>query len=429
VFTCPNPLPYFPNPDFSNDTPTIDGMVYNTDFQFIATSVTGHVICAHDIPPGTYYVLIADENNCWIFKTIVIEPSAGFDVDGEVTHESCAGNDGAIDITVTGTGPFYFQWSNGETTEDIDGLSAGEYTVQVYTDNDFCTATATFIVEDHSTLELNFTFDPYGSFACVDPVGGEEPYTVEWIDLSNGLIINSLSVFCVQNLEPGAYLVTVTDANGCEGSEIFFIDELICDGGEAVVDPSEIWSGENTNFLLFNYSGVSIQWQFKTEITGWLNIPGATSDHYVTPPINVGEDKEIWVRAEVTCSDGTILYSTEALLFVFGDNDISPSEVAADRDLFNAPSDKVEFTTELSEAFPTITDTYVNVKFKANLDAPTTISLMDLSGRIYTSTKLDNANAGQVERLNVSDYTDGMYFIRVQNESHFTTHKVFVDKH
>ena len=94
------------------EKPTSFMMVLNTDFQFIATSVTGDVICANDIPPGTYYVLIADENNCWIFKTIVIEPSAGFDVEGEVTHESCAGNDGAIDLTVTGTGPFYFQWSN-----------------------------------------------------------------------------------------------------------------------------------------------------------------------------------------------------------------------------------------------------------------------------------------------------------------------------
>ena len=63
-------------------------------------------------------------------------------------------------------------------------------------------------------------------------------------------------------------MVIISDASGCEGSEIFFIDELVCEGGEAVVDPSEIWSGESTNFLLYNYSGASIQWQFKTELTG-----------------------------------------------------------------------------------------------------------------------------------------------------------------
>jgi len=181
--------------------------------------------------------------------------------------------------------------------------------------------------------------------------------------------------------------------------------------------------------LLFNYVGVNIQWQFKTEITGWLNIPGATSDHYVTPPINAGTDKEIWVRAEVTCANGEILYSTEAFLYVFGDSDISPSEIAADRDLFTPSSDKVAFTTELSEAFPTITDTYVNVKFKADFNSQTTISLMDLSGRIYTSTTVQNVSEGQIERVNVSDFNDGMYFIRVQNEANFITHKVFVDKH
>ncbi|MBA7533236.1 hypothetical protein ES705_25471 [subsurface metagenome] len=55
------------------------------------------------------------------------------------TNVTCNGdNDGIVDLTVSGgTSPFTFSWSNGETTEDISGLTAGKYYVTL-TDSNAC---------------------------------------------------------------------------------------------------------------------------------------------------------------------------------------------------------------------------------------------------------------------------------------------------
>lgn len=61
-----------------------------------------------------------------------------------VTNATC-GN-GTIDLSVSGGTPGYtYAWSNGPTTQDISGLTAGTYTVTV-TDNNGCTKTTTATV-------------------------------------------------------------------------------------------------------------------------------------------------------------------------------------------------------------------------------------------------------------------------------------------
>ena len=55
---------------------------------------------------------------------------------------------GSIDLTATGNaGPFTFQWSNGATTEDINGLCKGTYYVTV-TNNFGCTKVLSATVQD-----------------------------------------------------------------------------------------------------------------------------------------------------------------------------------------------------------------------------------------------------------------------------------------
>jgi hypothetical protein len=78
-----------------------------------------------------------------------IEVATGLNASGEVTDISCAGNDGEIDITVSGgAAPYTYDWADitgTENTADRTGLGAGTYNLTI-TDAADCTKELEFIL-------------------------------------------------------------------------------------------------------------------------------------------------------------------------------------------------------------------------------------------------------------------------------------------
>lgn len=198
---------------------------------------------------------------------------------------SCAGtSDGAIFISVTGgTAPFSFEWSNGATTDDLVGLSAGFYTCRI-TDADGNQADL-IDIEVQSPLEVLLEVTVAEGPTClaggqivVTPLGGTPDFTFNW---SNGATSGALS-----DLAAGDYSVTATDANGCTAETSVSLAEpehpiasagpdleLLCSkelaelGGTAVAanDVSFAWTatdggiilgGQNSPTLLISHTGV-----------------------------------------------------------------------------------------------------------------------------------------------------------------------------
>jgi len=91
--------------------------------------------------PGTYTVTVTDANACTIVVSDEItEPSILEEsLEASLSFVSCPGDsDGSIDITISGGSPPYsYNWSTGSTSEDLENIASGEYTVTI-TDNNGC---------------------------------------------------------------------------------------------------------------------------------------------------------------------------------------------------------------------------------------------------------------------------------------------------
>ena len=64
------------------------------------------------------------------------------------------GNDGSIDITVTGGNtPYTYFWNNTDTIQDISNLSSGIYSLNI-TDNNGCLDSITIIITEPPTCTV-----------------------------------------------------------------------------------------------------------------------------------------------------------------------------------------------------------------------------------------------------------------------------------
>ncbi|MEI8048091.1 MAG: hypothetical protein WCI92_11975, partial [Bacteroidota bacterium] len=175
---------------------------------------------------GTYTVTVTDVNNCAASASYVISQPSAIALSMAVTNLSCfESGDGMVDLSVSGgVGPYTYLWSpGGATTQDIDHLAIGNYSVTV-TDASLCTATLTsatltqpaLLTVGSSKTDVSCKGGSNGTINLT-PANGTAPYTYAW---SNGASTQNLT-----GLSAGVYPVTITDSKGCTVSTTITIDE------------------------------------------------------------------------------------------------------------------------------------------------------------------------------------------------------------
>ncbi|MFN0175577.1 MAG: T9SS type A sorting domain-containing protein [Saprospiraceae bacterium] len=168
-----------------------------------------------NIAQGTYSVTVTDATGCDYYGVTEIKDTSTLTLSAQITAPNCIpGNDGAIDLTATGVfGPFEYAWSTGETTQDLNNLTAGTYTVTVTYAVGTCSQTLSVALTNSSGIALSTVVTDanscLGANGLIDltVTGGTGPYVYTWSDGENTQDASPLVI--------GTFTVTVTDASSC----------------------------------------------------------------------------------------------------------------------------------------------------------------------------------------------------------------------
>lgn len=173
-----------------------------------------------NLSKGNYTVSVVDANNCTpaTASYTIIEPAILDAFLVNKTNVTCFGDaTGSISINATGGRlPYTFAWTgpNGFTSsnQNINSIYAGNYNV-VVTDNSGCTKNLASQITQNTEILITAQTTPiicYGdnnATISISISGGNSPYQIQWDNLATGTFQN--------NLSPGNYTVTITDALNC----------------------------------------------------------------------------------------------------------------------------------------------------------------------------------------------------------------------
>ncbi|MFN8323097.1 MAG: gliding motility-associated C-terminal domain-containing protein [Chitinophagales bacterium] len=176
------------------------------------------------IAAGNYVVTVSDLNNCTTSaSTSVTQPSA-ITISLTKTDISCFGAaNGTITTTVSGGNSGYsFNWSHGPTSQNLNALSAGSYTLTV-TDASNCSVSGIETVSQPTQIILSETHTDVscnnGSNGSISITanGGSSGFSYLWN--------NTATTSSINNLTANAYSVTVTDVSLCTASSSVIVSQ------------------------------------------------------------------------------------------------------------------------------------------------------------------------------------------------------------
>ncbi|MDR6967740.1 gliding motility-associated-like protein [Flavobacterium arsenatis] len=175
----------------------------------------------NNLVAGTYTATISDGTPCYIIRTFtIVEPQLLVASANLINPIDCTnGSSGAIDLIISGgTPPFTYSWSNGSSTEDLNNLVAGNYSV-VVTDFNGCTISSQYSLIRPEPLKINVTtttdsdcdLREVTTNFIAQASGGVPPYQYQW---SSGSISGLNSEIMTTDTN-GTVILTVEDSIGC----------------------------------------------------------------------------------------------------------------------------------------------------------------------------------------------------------------------
>lgn len=239
-----------------------------------------------DLSPGNYTVTVGDENGCKISELFTINEPEPLSIRlNDKTDVTCHGaNTGSLSYFVSGgVGDSYqYQWTKDGLPIDLhspnaEGLNSGTYQVSVL-DGNGCqvSSSAITISQPSAPLEVSMEQTEVSCYGANDAnlsiaiTGGVKPYQIKW---NTGGDQSSY-----EEIGPGLYQVTVTDATGCIVSKETTIKEVPLFKIDPVVHPISCFGAQDGSILLNLEGGkapVTATWEHGPEQSSLYNLgPG-----------------------------------------------------------------------------------------------------------------------------------------------------------
>ncbi len=237
---------------------TVSGGV--TPYKYLWNNNDTNAVNAN-VGAGSHSVIITDSNGCMHYDTVSVTQPPVIQIGKTISPVSCnTGNDGKIDLTVTGGTPNYrFAWSTSDTTKDISALSAGTYSV-IVTDDNGCVMLDTSSVTEPTPIvitkmpeHLKCNNDSTGRID-LSVTGGTPGYTFQWSNTSTTEDISKLMA--------GEYSVIVTDANLCNAYDTTLITQP--DSLKAVITHTDLdCYGDGDGTVDLSVTGGTMPYKYK----------------------------------------------------------------------------------------------------------------------------------------------------------------------
>jgi len=409
-------------------TVTVSGGAGNYNYQWDGAAGSATVDNVSGLTSGAYTLTVADANGCIATMTYSVN-NVGAPVITEdlIIQPSCTGSGtGSIDVSVTGGSvPYVYSWDSGQVTEDISGLTPGDYQLTV-TDGAGCAAiyigTVNGIIplgEDICLVTVDtLTSTNLVVWAKTDTIGishyniYREGNSTGVYDLVGSNPVNVLSQWLDPTANPSIkswrYKISTVDSCGNESSKSA--------SHKTMHVTSNLGLGGVVNVYWDYYDGFSYGSYYisrYTASTGWVPVDTvvSTSTSWTdpSPPNLIDIEYMIEVQPPSTCTstkaqDHNTTRSNRHTA-------IEPNPQGVDESLIN-----------LFVLYPNPSSGLITILLTENPVNSWSIRITDLAGKLISHT----LEKGATSHKDLSSFESGIYLIEININGMVRTEKVII---
>lgn len=189
---------------------------------------------ANGLDVGTYEVFISDMQGCMDTVSVSVTQPLLLELalDTITAIANCLDGGSLEGLPSGGTGPYTFNWSDGETAALNQNMPAGDYTLNINDSNGCMTSISSAITADTIppivSLVLTDTLDCITNTVLLDATGSSQGgnLSYEWI-APDGSVLSPADPLQLDATVPGNYLLSITNNDsGCSQTDSLSVIEI-----------------------------------------------------------------------------------------------------------------------------------------------------------------------------------------------------------